>query len=548
MGSVGGTGFGVGDVAVVGAGPCGLAAAKYLLAQGVFDSVVVFEQQSEVGGVWNYSADPSRTLRVPQQSPFCPPDPPIRPPGTPSPLFPSPVYEMLHANIPAPLMQFLDLDFPKGGLIFPTREQIQQYLVEYSQDVRHVVKFCTQIKDIRLRQEGGKDRWDLDAESTVTGEVFSRTFDAVVVASGHYSTTYIPDVASIEDFHRTNPGIITHSKSYRKAEAFSGKKVVVVGNAASGLDIATQVGRLSQQPLLLSVRSPTPPDKLERTGCQEVPVIVEFLPAERGVKFRGGRVETDIDSIIFCTGYLFSYPFLRGLGSSGITDGRRVYGLHRDLIHIDHSTIAFAGLPMKVVPFPLSESQGAILARVWSDALALPSKEAMRRWEDEMTSGRGPAFHAYPKGGDIAYINETYDWISRASPSGKPPPRWNEERVWMRQIGAEAKLEFERSGCAATSLDELGFHYSHANDQSRPPQEGRSPPSNPRERSPSTTLAQGTRIDLSHGPTWLGCPEPPGPASPPASPHARFAPPTIQTERDGPSQSQDYYSVLPRPS
>jgi len=383
-GSDGGSRFQVRDVVVVGAGPCGLAAAKYLLAQKAFDNVVVYEQQSEVGGVWNYSVDPSRTLRVPQESPFCPPDPPIRPPGL-SPVFPSPMYELLHANIPAPLMQFSNFDFPKDSLIFPSRQQIQEYLVQYSQDVRHVISFCVQVKHIKLHQEGGKDRWHVLAESTSTGEGISRTFDAVVVASGHYSTTYIPHVPFIEEFHRKNPGIITHSKLYRQPGVFAGKKVVVVGNAASGLDIATQVGQVSRKPLLLSVRSPTPPAHLEHAGCEEVTAIAKFLPAERGVQFEDGRIETDVDAVIFSTGYLFSYPFLQSLSPPLITNGRRVYGLYKDLICIDHPTLAFAGLPIKVVPFPLSESQAAILARAWSNTLALPSTEEMRHWEDGRT-------------------------------------------------------------------------------------------------------------------------------------------------------------------
>ena len=39
-------------VAVIGAGVSGLAAAKYLLDEGL--EPVVFEQKSEIGGLWNY--------------------------------------------------------------------------------------------------------------------------------------------------------------------------------------------------------------------------------------------------------------------------------------------------------------------------------------------------------------------------------------------------------------------------------------------------------------------------------------------------------------
>ena len=43
MGSQEATRFDIKDVAVIGGGPCGLAAAKYLLAQNAFRAVDVFE-------------------------------------------------------------------------------------------------------------------------------------------------------------------------------------------------------------------------------------------------------------------------------------------------------------------------------------------------------------------------------------------------------------------------------------------------------------------------------------------------------------------------
>ena len=43
--------FDISRVAIIGAGPAGLVAAKYLLGQQAFDQVVIFEQKYEVGGV-----------------------------------------------------------------------------------------------------------------------------------------------------------------------------------------------------------------------------------------------------------------------------------------------------------------------------------------------------------------------------------------------------------------------------------------------------------------------------------------------------------------
>ncbi|KAK4138750.1 FAD/NAD(P)-binding domain-containing protein [Trichocladium antarcticum] len=450
--------FNVRSIAIVGAGPCGLAAAKYLVAQNVFTTIDIFEQQSQVGGVWNYSPTPSETLHVPQVSAGCPPDPPLQ--NEEPPVFPSPMYEALHTNIPRALMRFSDLAIREDSLIFPSREDIQEYLVEYSTDIRHLIKFSAQVNDIRLRQGQGKDQWDVDVVCLRTGETSSATYDAVVVASGHYSVTYIPDVKGISEFHRTHPTVISHSKHYRTPGPFADKKVIVVGNAASGLDIAAQISPVCQKPLLLSVRTATSEANLAWCGAAEVPVIEEFLAAERAVRFQDGRIEKDVDAVVFATGYFYAFPFLRSLKPPAVTDGRRVRGLHKHLFHIDHPTLAFSGLPIKVVPFPLSESQAAVIARTWANLLPLPPVEEMRKGEEEEAGRRGGELHVWPEGGDSEYINSVSDCISQSGTPGKKPPHWSPELVWQRQVYSKAKLKFELGGRTARSLEELGYEYS----------------------------------------------------------------------------------------
>jgi cation diffusion facilitator CzcD-associated flavoprotein CzcO len=451
--------FSVKKVAVIGAGPCGLASAKYLLAQKAFDTVVVYEQQTEVGGVWDYCEKPSQALRVPQVSAFVLPDPPVQRSPT---VFSTPMYNVLHTNIPWPLMKYSDQDFPKDSLIFPPREAVQAYLVQYSQDIRHLIRFSTLAKDIRLRQVGGRDQWDVESESTETGERQTDTYDAVVVASGHYSTQYIPDVKNIREFHEAHPGVISHSKSYRSPEPFRNKKVVVVGNSASGLDIASQISKVCRKQLLLSVHTPSPRENLEWAGAEEVPVIEEFLLPEKGVRFGDGRVERNVDAVLYATGYLFTFPFLTSLEPPLVSNGRRVHGLYKHLIHIEHPTLVFPGLPIKVVPFPLAESQAAIFSRVWAKVLPLPSKTEMRNWDDEEAEQRGPAYHIWPKGGDAEFINATHKMLVDSKTPGKKPPLWNDELLWQRKVYAEAKLKFEKDGWMAKSLEELGYHYRPA--------------------------------------------------------------------------------------
>lgn len=459
MGSLNPTAFQVRRVAVIGAGPCGLAAAKYLTAQGTFDSVVVFEQQDEVGGIWNYSRVAPGHYPVPQKDPFYPPDPPVRAPPHEAPIFPSPMYDKLHSNIPGSLMQFHDQSFRKDSWVFPSREDIQEYLVKYAEDVRHLIKFCFQVKTISLEPEDGRDKWRLEARSTLDNQAIDETFDAVVVANGHYSVPFIPDVKNITPFDEAHPSIITHSKHYRTADAFQDKKTIIVGNGPSGADIALQINKVSKGKALLSVRSPTPPEKLAHTGCEEVQEIAEFLVEQRGVRFKDGRVETDIDAIVYCTGFLFSYPFLPELQHKLVTNGQGVHGLYKHIFNIQHPTLVFPALNMKSVPWPLSEAQAAIFSAVWSNNLPLPSVEEMERWSQELEEHEGESLHVFPHLGDGYYINELHDWAMKANHMGKEPPHWDDELFWQRSVFVEAKLLFEQQGSKAKTLGELGLHY-----------------------------------------------------------------------------------------
>ncbi|KAF6791657.1 thiol-specific monooxygenase [Colletotrichum sojae] len=453
--------FDVKKIAVIGAGPTGLAAARYLEAQGTFESIVVFEQQSEVGGVWNYSEHPTTSLHVPQTDPFCPQDPPIRPDPKEPPVFPTPMYRTLHANTVKTTMLFKDRPFPDNAWAFPSRQSIYNYLVEYAKELRRLIKFSHQVKALNLRQEGGRDKWDLEAACTITGRAFSDTYDAVVIANGHYDVPYIPDVKGIKAFHEAHPAAILHSKNYRIPKPFAGQKVIVVGNGPSGLDIARQISPLADK-VFLSVHHPTPPDKVDHIGVVEVPEIVEFLPDTKAVVFSDGHVEEGISAVIYCTGFFFSFPFLpEFLKPKLLATGKGVRGLYQHLFLIDHPTLAFAGLLVKTVPWPLTETQAAVLGAVWSNGLKLPPVKEQEEWELALFKRRGDwNYHVLLDDGDDGrFLNSLHDWAAESTLQGKEPPYWHDEQFWERSIYYAAKQEFEAKGGTATSLAEIGFVY-----------------------------------------------------------------------------------------
>ena len=457
--------FHVSKIAIIGAGPCGLAAAKCLLAKQAFKSVVLYEQQPEpaLGGIWLYTPEAPPPPPAPQTDPYHAPDAPLpaRNPGSKGegPVYMTPMYDELHANIVGTLMQFnRGIAFPKDARVFPSREVIREYVVRYAQDVKHLIRFCREVVEVKGRMVDGIERWDLVAKSTVTGEEERDTYDAVVVANGHYSVPFVPNVKGITEFQQAHPNVILHSKQYRSPKAYRDRTVMVVGNGPSGIDIAYQIRPYSKE-TYISVRNPTHPEKLAHTGCTEVPEIVEFLPQVSGVRFKDGTTMENLDMVMYCTGFLFSYPFLPEIAPTMLKSGKCVYNIYQHIFSIDHPTLVFPALLMKVVPFPVAAAQSAVIAEVWANDLDLPLVDEMKIWSARLREERGEAMQALPAGADGKYINEMHDWAKRSRNPGMEPPYWDDELLWQRSVYVEAKLRFERDGCKAMSLEDLGFHY-----------------------------------------------------------------------------------------
>lgn len=136
-----------------------------------------------------------------------------------------------------------------------------------------------------------------------------------------------------------------------------------------------------------SIRATAVPP-LEPNGVSQVskvPAITEFVHdgMQGSIKLQDGNQLTDIDYVVFATGYLFSLPFLsRAEGARLITDGQKVHNLYRHLFYINNPTLAFVGLPIRVVPFPISQSQSKVIARCWSGTVNMPTKKEMEDWYD----------------------------------------------------------------------------------------------------------------------------------------------------------------------
>ncbi len=191
-------------VAVIGAGACGLCAAKYLLEVG-FD-VTVYEIGSQIGGMWRFMNDNGR----------------------------SSAYRTLHINTSRGVTRFSDLDFDEQTQDFPDHTDMHRYLVRYAEHfgVAPRIRFNCPVTRIQPAFDPASDapQWRVR-----TADGSEATYDAVIVASGHLSKPY-----HVQAFTRFG-GQYLHSHDYKAPEPFIGKRVCVVGIGNSACDIASDL-------------------------------------------------------------------------------------------------------------------------------------------------------------------------------------------------------------------------------------------------------------------------------------------------------------------
>ncbi|CAK7221939.1 monooxygenase [Sporothrix bragantina] len=437
-------------VAVIGAGACGLAAARYLQAEQAFSLIRVFDQRSVTGGLWNYTplkvGEPKRSDVI------------------------SPVYDLLETNIPHTLMNYAQEPFPSGSALFPAHTVVKDYLQRCAEPVAPHLSLETEV--LSAKKDG--DKWAVETRHIPSGTATTTSFDAVIVANGHYSDPFVPAISGLDTFAQKHPGSVSHAKFYRRADAFAGKKVIVVGNSASGIDISAQIATVCRAPVLVSEKekdtsatvNPIAATAEPSSTIRNVPEIVEFLTdtPSPSVRLADGTIETDVDAVVFCTGYLYTFPFLPAQYSAA--DGSYVPGLYEQMLRADDPTVAFLGIPQRVVPFPVAEAQSAWVARLYSGRCALPPTEQLVA---SPLQGRGAHNLGFPK--DVAYINRLHDLAMAAERVsgldndgvGKVPPYWGPEQAWVRERFPAIKVAFRALGEERRKigrLEQLGFDFA----------------------------------------------------------------------------------------
>lgn len=212
-----GAGAGRTPVAVVGAGPAGLATARALQRRGI--AYRAFERGPAVADAW-------RNL-----------------------------YDSLTLHTGRHLSALPDAPFPRGTPLFPSRADLVDYLQRYHDRFDLGVETGVTIHRAS-RSNGG---WTLD---TSAGEVEA---SALVVATGILAQPVVPRFDGQERFG----GRIHHAVEYRRPEGHEGRRVLVVGCGNTAGDIATE---LAEAGAIVTVAV--------RTGANVVPLTLLGVPIQ----------------------------------------------------------------------------------------------------------------------------------------------------------------------------------------------------------------------------------------------------------------------------
>jgi hypothetical protein len=197
----------------------------------------------------------------------------------------------------------------------------------------------------------------------------SRRFDAVAICNGHYHEPNVAILPGLDGF----PGVVVHSHVYRGPAPFAGQRVVVVGAASSGLDLAHELSTTAARVFVSAFE----PDSVHVGVPVEACAEVRSLQADGSVRLADGVALERIDVVVLCTGYRYQFPFLPE-GLVQVAPGS-VSPLFWDLLHVDYPRLAFVGLPFKVVPFVQFEIQAKLFARYLAGKLDVPAHDERRR-------------------------------------------------------------------------------------------------------------------------------------------------------------------------
>ncbi|OIW29099.1 FAD/NAD(P)-binding domain-containing protein [Coniochaeta ligniaria NRRL 30616] len=206
------------SVVVVGAGYSGIYTAIRLIQRLKNVEVNVYEQNEGVGGVWWMNRYPGVACDIPSYS-----------------------------------YQYSFAPNPYWSSLYAPGSEIRAYLDDVATrfGAKRHIKTCHEVQ--RCVWDAETKTWDVKVKNLLTGQVFNKTANVLVSARGGLNDISWPKIDGLWDFK----GKLMHSARWDESVDLRNKRVGVIGNGSSAIQIVPKVRALEGVKLWSFARSPT---------------------------------------------------------------------------------------------------------------------------------------------------------------------------------------------------------------------------------------------------------------------------------------------------
>ncbi|OAL40668.1 hypothetical protein AYO20_00404 [Fonsecaea nubica] len=206
-------------IIVIGAGIAGIAAVKLfkerLEKSGV--KLTIYEKNADVGGTW-----------LENRYPGC------------------------ACDVPAHAYNFSWEGNPNWSMAYVTSEEIFEYYKGRAKAYGVYDHLHTRHRVVRAQWHEDQGVWHVEVEDLETSRTFTDQAEVVISATGFLNNWKWPEIEDLDTFR----GFLAHSARWDDSFDFSGKRVAVIGNGSSAIQIVPIVRKVASH-LLSFNRSPT---------------------------------------------------------------------------------------------------------------------------------------------------------------------------------------------------------------------------------------------------------------------------------------------------
>ncbi|KAK3336591.1 hypothetical protein B0T19DRAFT_454089 [Cercophora scortea] len=220
-------------VVVVGAGFSGILAAIRIPEKLRNVELVVYEKNEGVGGVWwlnNYPVNDGSGLT----DGFG-------------------IAKGIACDVPSHSYQYTFAPNPNWSDLYAPGHEIQQYLQNVAEKFGATRFIKTSHKVGGCVWDASQKKWKIKVENLITGESFEDTANVLVTARGQLNDINWPDIPGLATFQ----GKTMHSGEWDTSFDFRNKKIGVIGNGSSAIQIIPRLQKLEGASLSCFMRSPT---------------------------------------------------------------------------------------------------------------------------------------------------------------------------------------------------------------------------------------------------------------------------------------------------